>query len=892
MPQIPKELIDALAAVGTKRFIKVRPKSKKALEKGWDDPSNQYLPDDPSLVKHLENGGNVGLVGGRGLLLLDTDEPETEAIAQGLPLTTMIKSGGAGERYHRLYISDLDKTTPLKLGGVSEKIYGEIRCNGAYVVTVGSIHETTGNLYELYDARPLTFLSEKTIRETFKDYLKLEEKPQETLTKRIEPTPFDDLRLTDICVAYGTTLTGMGEELRGPRPGGTNPSSMTVNTTSNLWFSHPDQKGGGPAELIAVYEGIITISESEKGALRGEAFIKVLEAARRKGLIPDPNETFRQISENLPTKQKIEVTENTQGPKSYFVQLKNGPKLQYDKVIKEIITKYKIITFTDTEEAYVYDQTTGLYYENATPIIKKEIMTLLLTEFKKSYAEEIIYQIKILTYVDRDSMAPPENYFILKNGILDTETRELLPFTDNYFFLSKSDVDYDPSAKADRFLKFLEDTECAKIDTLQEFSGYLLLNSAKYKKALFISGPTDSGKSTFSKAVAAVIGQDNICSIPIQNLDGRFQEQRLYQKKLNMVGDLGTAAFKSVAMFKRTTGGDIIEAEVKGSNKTIKFPWTGKHWFDANDLPDTEGDADTDAFYNRLHMVTFSKQIPKDKINKNLPNELSIEQEKSGILNWMLEGLDRLEGQQDFSDKSSIDEIRTFYKRSSNTVYCFAEDRCTIVQGSAIQTGETFRLYAEYCIKENFSAIGKSTFYDQLIKNLPAISRDKVSFEDTARVHSFVNVEIEGANPSKMSKMSTHSPIPDAPHQHPPPPNGPSKNEKTPLEVIKIGGLAESGMVKCMDKMDKMDSDPSTKRIGKITSFPKKVNLPTGDLGGHVSMQTKREECLKYVRSGLDTSEKISAKMEISREGVEGLLKVLIRDGLVYCLRPGVWGVV
>ena len=42
----------------------------------------------------------------------------------------------------------------------------------------------------------------------------------------------------------------------------------------------------------------------------------------------------------------------------------------------------------------------------------------------------------------------------------------------------------------------------------------------------------------------------------------------------------------------------------------------------------------------------------------------------------------------------------------------------------------------------------------------------------------------------------------------------------------------------------------------------------------------------------MDTVEKISEKMEISREGVEGLLKVLKRDKLIYNLRPGVWGVV
>ena len=799
MPQIPAELIKILEPVGTKRFIKILPKSKKAFETGWAEPENQYEPTDPELVNHIEKGGNVGLVGGRGLLLLDTDEPETEEIARQLPPTTMIKSGGRGERYHRLYISDLDKIIPLKLGSVSEKVYGEIRCNRAYVVAAGSIHEETGNLYKIHDARPLTFISEQTLREAFKDFLPPKEEPKTEPPRRIEPTPFDNLRVVDVCAAYGYTVSGDGNELRGKRPGGNNPSSMTVNPSENLWFSHPDQTGGGVAELIAVYEGILTLSEVEKGCLANSKFYEVIKAAREKGLIPDPNETFRQVANSInePT---------TKG--SYFILGKDKKKhLQYDVVIVEILSKNTFKTFTDTNQTYVYSEK-GIYFEDPTnSVIKQELINMLGIEFKKSYAEETIYQIKILTYANREESEPNEEYLNLKNGILNLDTLELIPHSPEYFFTTRSETEYNPAAKAEKFLKLVKGLGLSetKLKTLQEFSGYVLLNSPKYKKAIFVYGPTDSSKTTVSKAIINVVGPENTCSIPIQNLDKRFQEQRLYKKPLNIVGDLGSEAFKAVSMFKRTTGGDIIEAEIKGANKTIKFVWNGKHWFDANDLPDPQGDADTDAFYNRLIMIPFSRQLTKEEINKNLPNELAEDTEKSGILNWMIEGLQRLENQQDFTDKTEITEIREHYKRASNTVYCFAQDQCTIVPGSYIHTGEAFRLYAEYCVNQGFSSIGKSKFYDQLQANLTALTRTKETIEPLGRVHVFLNLEIEGADLSKVSKMSTHSILPPSAI---PLPQTTLDNEKNDLVFFEgdAGGVrAEGGNVENMDKMDKMD---------------------------------------------------------------------------------------
>ena len=394
MPQIPKELIEALAPVGTKRFIKVRKRSKKALEKGWAEPENQYEPDDPELVQHIENGGESGLVGGRGLLLLDTDAPETEEIAKTLPATFRVKSGGEGERFHRLYISDITETVKFSRDG---KDYGEKRGDRAYVVSAGSTHETTGNLYEVYDPRPLTYISEATLREAFKDYLPPPKEIPVTVTKRTKPSDFDNIKVTDVCATYGLALKQTGSELRGKRPGGTNPSSLSVNTDKNTWFSHPDQRGGGPAELIAVCEGIIQMDAAQKEGLRGENFIKTLDKAREKGLLKDAKAVFNKIAKSL---------KNNIPPRVGVKKVNSEPENNEYQII---ITKLNEKNTKVSDEKNPDSDPGGISFQKTTPtpgvyiFSLSELRQAIDFTIKHDYDTKIVlFLISLLNYTEED----------------------------------------------------------------------------------------------------------------------------------------------------------------------------------------------------------------------------------------------------------------------------------------------------------------------------------------------------------------------------------------------------------------------------------------------------------------------------------------------------------
>ena len=49
-----------------------------------------------------------------------------------------------------------------------------------------------------------------------------------------------------------------------------------------------------------------------------------------------------------------------------------------------------------------------------------------------------------------------------------------------------------------------------------------------------------------------------------------------------------------------------------------------------------------DVFYSRCIPIPFDNPIPKEKQNPFLLKEITTKEEMSGLLNWALEGLDRL----------------------------------------------------------------------------------------------------------------------------------------------------------------------------------------------------------------------------------------------------------
>ncbi|HNT73250.1 MAG TPA: hypothetical protein PKK92_09360, partial [Methanothrix sp.] len=125
----------------------------------------------------------------------------------------------------------------------------------------------------------------------------LEEKPKtdrarlEEATKKRPPTatdrdPFADVSILDVIDVSG--FKESGGQLFGPHPvhGSETGHNLVVNPSKNSWWCGRCETGGGPALWLAVEGEILRCEEARGGALRGERFLRVLDYARARGIIP------------------------------------------------------------------------------------------------------------------------------------------------------------------------------------------------------------------------------------------------------------------------------------------------------------------------------------------------------------------------------------------------------------------------------------------------------------------------------------------------------------------------------------------------------------------------------------------------------------------------------
>ena len=361
---------------------------------------------------------------------------------------------------------------------------------------------------------------------------------------------------------------------------------------------------------------------------------------------------------------------------------------------KEIMKLYHFWTPIDEDALYVYNPKKGIYEFNGEAIVKAEADRALGVSSKTHRRNEVVEGVKIASYHKKHNN--PKNILALKNGLFDTTNMELDSFTPDKFIINSLPIKYDPNVKCPKFLKFLSEVATPQdILSIQEFFGDCLQLTYRYQKVILLLGEGANGKSTLLKVLGAMLGKENVASIPLQNLDkNRFASSNLYGKLANIYSDLPDLALKQTGQFKMLTGGDLITAERKFKNP-FGFENHAKLIYSTNKIPESRDG--TIAFYRRWIIINFNNIFEGENDDKHLFEKLTTSEELSGIFNWSLEGLKRLRRQNGYSYKLSTAEIKDLYERKSSSVAGFAKD-CLIEDpmGSRLKS-EIFILYVDYC---------------------------------------------------------------------------------------------------------------------------------------------------------------------------------------------------
>jgi P4 family phage/plasmid primase-like protien len=126
-------------------FVKLKPRTKVPLEKGWQKKPYSY----EEILPWFKCGNNYGVQGGYGgVVVIDADTEEIDKVVRGkLPATFTVKTPRCGHHYYYI-CRDINNKIVLKK---EEEHFGEIISKGSQVVGPGSIHPDTGTEYEVFN---------------------------------------------------------------------------------------------------------------------------------------------------------------------------------------------------------------------------------------------------------------------------------------------------------------------------------------------------------------------------------------------------------------------------------------------------------------------------------------------------------------------------------------------------------------------------------------------------------------------------------------------------------------------------------------------------------------------------------------------------------------------
>lgn len=412
--------------------------------------------------------------------------------------------------------------------------------------------------------------------------------------------------------------------------------------------------------------------------------------------------------QNISQLVKIGITINKEGGVKTF----NG-NLYADYILE----RYDLLFSIDGSFYYYSD---GVYTCIEDEVLKRQLAkdfdevapNMWTSGYERAYLESLKFKV----FYD-GQLNPYKTHINLQNGMLNLNSRKLFHHNKKYVSTVQLPFRYKSTATCPAFQQFLADVfenDEERIRLAQEWLGYLLTFETKAQKALILYGSGGNGKGVFCSIIEALIGRENISYESLADLSNEFHRATLFDKQLilsteNEIKTLNTQTFKQIV------GADTSITAAHKNKKPFSFFPVCKIVLSTNNLPDTRDRSE--GYYRRLSFLHFSRHF-SDK-EKNVDQAKTLLKELPGILNFALDGLQRLrQNDYHFSSCASSDALLKEYRIEQNPFIEFVSE-CLHVgnEQSKEENRVVYTSFKHWCNRNGhraFAGISSKKFWREL----------------------------------------------------------------------------------------------------------------------------------------------------------------------------------
>lgn len=391
---------------------------------------------------------------------------------------------------------------------------------------------------------------------------------------------------------------------------------------------------------------------------------------------------------------------------------------------------------------YAYQRDVSAYHERDEPAVRADLYGFLepakrrtgaedgLVPFQptKAKVENVLDALRAVCNLPKAITAPcwlqddpgfnPIDILACRSGLLHIPTRTLLPGTPAFFALNGLDFAFDPNAPAPAhwlaFLKQLWAEDEESIQALQEWLGYLLTPDTRFQKIGMLVGPKRSGKGTIGRVLRRLLGERNVCGPTLANMSEQHGLAVLIGKTAAIIADARITARSDAAVITERLLSISGEDPLSVPRKFLP-DWDGKlsvrFLILTNELPKIEDASGalssrfivfslTESFFGREDHGLFERLSPE------LP----------GILNWALEGRDRLYRRGHFVQPTSANELIQEFTDLGAPEATFLHERTCRKAGATVTQKALFGEWRLWCEENGRTQMGTTQTFARSVR--------------------------------------------------------------------------------------------------------------------------------------------------------------------------------
>lgn len=322
----------------------------------------------------------------------------------------------------------------------------------------------------------------------------------------------------------------------------------------------------------------------------------------------------------------------------------------------------------------------------------------------------------------------PRDMIVCRNGLLHAPTRNRYGHTPRFFNTFALGHDFDPEAPVPGlwldFLASVWPDDQQSIDTLQEMFGYMLTHRNDLQKIFILYGAKRGGKGTIIKVLQHLLGHSNTTPTSMSEMSTDFGLANLDGKAMAFMSDLrfrGRDDGIAVERMLKISGDDTVMI-----NRKYREPYEAhlmcRFLVVSNELPQLYDESG--ALQSRMILLKFERNFQElGLLDPTLQGRLLAADVLSGVLNWALDGLERLNARGNFIQPESGEEEVVAMEELSSPTLRFVAECCELGSDKIIPRTELFRVWQAWAKETDHRTGSDSVFGRNLTAAVPSVRR-------------------------------------------------------------------------------------------------------------------------------------------------------------------------